>query len=1204
MNKRLVPVVLFIAFLLFSGCRDFFLDEPSGSSPEASGLGPGQGVLRISLSGAGVSASLSARTILPQTPAFTRYELALWNSSNTLLESIAFYEDATQIYLLGGSYKAVVLGYMGEALVAYSDHKDVVIPVGGQTGPYLFELKPFDGAVISDSFASDAVAAAIAAGAIDEGYPGFLNFSLGWDGLSQMPAKAELLIETYSNSPAPIPISWIPSELTVGSAPGTILLLDKAAALVKLIGSLSLPPGEYRLTMTVTMEGAASGVSRMDIAHIYGGLTSSGFFFYSGGDLSSSMGLPSGTNFITAFNFTGYSHASSVIGGVPGSDGTRLIMVVLPSSNDAGTPTDLGRLNPQVETASGVVISSPAPSGRPAPLDASPDSDLLYYFGEGNYSGPTSWTAVDKNGNTQQYTLMVTKAASSGHQIVDLVFKDYPSAPVTIDEGTGKISVVLPPGVSLSSVPRPVISIIGEGVTLKDGSPIPPTLNFSSGSQTFTVIADSGESKDYTVSITNAQNNEAVITSFAIDGDPIEKYPLDGIADASAGIEATPDGNGYYNITGALPYGASLTNRKPLIQFKGKTLEPGSDIPQNFNGPVLYTVTAQDGATKKTYRVTLSNKPGNTDTGIFNFVITNVPNAKVVIGRNPRPEDNRIPIVVQVPYGTNEKNLIPEITLASSSSTINPASRAIIPFGNAGNNQEAVYRVTAQVPSITQDYVVVVSQDIQYYYVNGISGRDDWPDIYNGGSESYPFKTLAYAVYKASQHPTINKIFVSGELNNTTERGAWERAADGANGFRSSGGDAGSVFNLIGTGKPITVSGVSNATLRGVSGKRVLSVTGGADIIFENITLTGGNISNGDGGGIYISGNSKVKFSGGTITGNTARSGGGIYVNDDTDDGHYDLTLLNSSVTGNTAAASNISLPAASTRIASIAGGGGIYIGKHALVWLAGGTVSSNITAGSGGGVLINGMAYSSSGAESGTERGDEYGLLMSGGTIANNRSNGGSSPHGGGGVYVARGVFEMMGGQITGNYSQRQGGGVFIWHNARFSASGTSSITNNEGVGSSKAICSRGYTEIMGKAQADKIYIWNNNDTSPDFSRQRDSFILAENARAGGIVLAYDDTPTNPHTRNFIRITASVPGTDPICRIDLEGHLTNYVFATTDISDWVGRKVLEVSTGISNTQALLDRFPLNTFVGKGTLSLSAYKLERNGSTTEIVLRK
>jgi hypothetical protein len=513
-----------------------------------------------------------------------------------------------------------------------------------------------------------------------------------------------------------------------------------------------------------------------------------------------------------------------------------------------------------------------------------------------------------------------------------------------------------------------------------------------------------------------------------------------------------------------------------------------------------------------------------------------------------------------------------------------------------------VYRVTSQT-GLSQDYVVVVSMDVQYYYVKA-TGSDSWPDVYSGGSESQPFKTLAYAVYRASIHDKINKIFVIGELNDNTEGGAWEKTSVLPDEFQSSGGEPGSVFNLIGTkGKTITVTGVSNATLRGASGKRVLSVTGGADLIFENITITGGNTNNGNGGGIYISGNSGVKFSGGSITGNSARSGGGVYAESDRND-HYDFTLVTGSITGNTATGTATGTVAGTP----IAGGGGIYTNGHALVWLAGGTVSGNTTAGSGGGILINGMAYGHT--LDLTKRGDEYGLLMSGGTISNNKSSGNVSPHGGGGVYVAKGVFEMLAGSISGNNSTRQGGGVFVWHNARFTASGTSSITGNDGTGSSKGICSRGYTEMMGRAQADKIYIWNNNDDTPAFNSERDSFTLAENARAAGIVLAYDDTnDSTRQTRNFVRFVDTSPaGTDQVCLIDLEGHLTNYQFKDTNLNDWIGKdgngddiKILEVDASTSEA-TVRQRFPLNTFVGGTTLTLKGKYLKKTIGYTPVHL--
>ncbi|MDR0642700.1 MAG: hypothetical protein LBG07_09605, partial [Treponema sp.] len=461
----------------------------------------------------------------------------------------------------------------------------------------------------------------------------------------------------------------------------------------------------------------------------------------------------------------------------------------------------------------------------------------------------------------------------------------------------------------------------------------------------------------------------------------------------------------------------------------------------------------------------------------------------------------------------------------------------------------------------------------------------DWPDYYNGESESRAFKTLAKAVHAASRSNSINKIFVSGELNANTEKGAYENAGV-SSGFQSSGGDSASVFNLIGTnGKTITVSGINNAVLRGTSGKRVLSVTGGANITFENIAVTGGDTT-GNGGGVYIDGDCKVKFSGGSITGNKAASGGGVYVHGpDSGSNDGEFYFIGGSISGNTATG---------TKVGSIAnpvttqGGGGLYVGGRITATLYNATVANNTAqGGSGGGVLI---AAANPNNNSGYRDAEEFGLNMFGGSISQNNSYGAASPHGGGGVYVAQGAFDMDGGNISGNYSKRQGGGVFVWHNARFNASGNSSILNNDGVGSSKAICSRGYTEMMGNARADKIYIWNNND-NPKFSQEPDSFNIAQNARANGIVLAYDDSDSGRHqTRNYINILG-LNGSDPVATIDLEGHLTDGLFKTMDLEpDWLGKTLIK-----TNNSADIARFPLGTFVGSGTRSLSSYEIVRDG---------
>jgi hypothetical protein len=1178
------------ALLLAGACDNPFFEKPhspdtgfqggGGGSPEE-----GEGALRVSLSGGGVNVSL-ARTMLPLRPEFTRYELdfgnvsydggSTWAASG--MEPYSFYNNAAQLNLPAGSYVITAKGYNGDVLTAQSAEQTVNV-TAGSLASLEFELSPY----------------------INPAERGTLTYSLSWDSLSRMPYRAELLIETYPAG-TPIALASIPSELTAGSAPGTIVLLRKDTAMVNLTGSLSLDPGEYRLTMSVIMDEGAQPVSRMDLAHVYSNLVTPGAFHYGGGDLISSAGVDPGAAFITRFTFAEYPNATSVVGGVAGADGTRMIMVMLPSPAAA----ELNNLTPIVECAEGARITSPTPL---MPGEAG------YAKGEIDFTNPTIWTARSGNGATQRYTVVVSTEPIGGpleKKITYFFFQEFPNNPAVINEPVHTIAVTAPYGAS-TTYPNlhltPVISIIGKRVVRWDGTADQPVSAYDFNAvRTYRVYnADESGSQDYTVTVTEALNTERQITRFAIDG-----YPEDVYTDDKYPVDTIPDVTGVINevegtITATLPYGVSLANLKPLIEYRGESLDPGSGVVRNFSVPVNYTVRAGDGNTK-TYSVTLSNAPANSNKGIFDFVITNYANCKVVIGQNPRP-DGKIPIVIQVPFATDEENLIPAVTLSDPTAQIDrimsgtpasPASGVPIPFNTDGdgNNQEATYRVTAQDGSY-QDYVAVVSKGGEYYYVNGVTGRDDYPDYYDGQSEAYPFKTLAYAVRKAAEtSSSITRIIVNGELNGTNQTGS--HTDPGLN------TDPNSVIAINGTGgKKITVTGMNGAVLKGTANKRVLSVTNNSELVFENITVTEGNTT-GNGGGIYIK-NSKVKFSAGIINRNSAGSGGGVFV-DTEGTGESDFTLMDGSINNNNATGSstgaNPSTGAWTSTPPSIAGGGGVCISGNSVFWLSGGTVSNNTTAGSGGGVLVRATAanfLTPSNPESGPAN-DNAGFLMGGGTVSGNTSNGSVSPHGGGGVYVASGEFDMIGGDITGNNSLRQGGGVFVHSGAIFIAWGNSTITGNNGVGSSKAICSRGYTLLRGRAQADKVYVWNPlaEDAVNIGGVIHDRFIMSEGARITGMVLAY-----SAEGRNFIDIS-NITGTDQISVIDLEGHLTNYKFVDTDINDWLNRKILTGANPALNSLISNNRFLLGAFVGRDTLSLSRYQLalDNPSLSTEAKLKR
>jgi hypothetical protein len=393
-----------------------------------------------------------------------------------------------------------------------------------------------------------------------------------------------------------------------------------------------------------------------------------------------------------------------------------------------------------------------------------------------------------------------------------------------------------------------------------------------------------------------------------------------------------------------------------------------------------------------------------------------------------------------------------------------------------------------------------------------------------------------------------------------------------------------------------------------MEGKRVISVTGGAHITFDNIAIQGGGggtSSNGtaaaaipytgNGGGIYIGGNSTVIWKSGNITGNAAVSGGGVYV----DGSEFDF--MTGSINKNAASSGAVTrahFEQNTLSAASIAGGGGVYVNGDGLLWLANGEISSNKTSGSGGGVLVNGST-------SPTQDTMPNNFMMSGGTVDSNTATGGVWPHGGGGVYVAKGAFNMLNGRITNNKSTRQGGGVFVWSRSYFGMEGNSSVTNNTGVGSSRAICSRGLTTMGGNAQADYVYIWNYAKGNWG-NGVGDEFTMMNGARISGLALAFADDPKD--NRNYINIVLQpngqffTGGTDLITTIDLESHLTSsgsFAKDATIEGDWLGtylikRSGLEIPAG--QAADLIKRFRLGSFTSGGsTKYLTGYKLDNTG---------
>ncbi|MCD7738021.1 MAG: hypothetical protein LUH58_03135 [Lachnospiraceae bacterium] len=197
------------------------------------------------------------------------------------------------------------------------------------------------------------------------------------------------------------------------------------------------------------------------------------------------------------------------------------------------------------------------------------------------------------------------------------------------------------------------------------------------------------------------------------------------------------------------------------------------------------------------------------------------------------------------------------------------------------------------------------------------------------------------------------------------------------------------------------------------------------------VTMTGGTISGNtaeSGGGFYVNSSAVMTVSGGEITNNTAETGGGIYKSN---------TLI---VTGNTVISGNT---------AQSGNGGGIRSGA---VTLSGDVIISKNTSGTyGGGALCSSLNISGNVLISQNNAGDSgggvytYTIEMTGGEIRENSAGYAAGIF----IYIhsastAAGQHVISGGKITGNVAKTDGGGVYILSNYATGSSGTVEISGN----------------------------------------------------------------------------------------------------------------------------------------------------------------
>ncbi len=245
----------------------------------------------------------------------------------------------------------------------------------------------------------------------------------------------------------------------------------------------------------------------------------------------------------------------------------------------------------------------------------------------------------------------------------------------TVNSLAGTVDIVMPYGTNVTA--------LTPSITISAGATISPV---SGVSQDFTnpvpyiVTASDGiTTKNWTVTVTvQPASTEAEIISFNI---PAQ---LSGNINSLA---ATVDI--------VMPLGTNLTALIPAITVStGASISPVSGVAQDFTNPVLYTVTAQDGITTKTWTVTVTIQANN-QAEILTFDIPSQVSSTI--------DGLGATVDIVMPFGTNVTNLTPSITL-SQGATVSPVSGIVQNFTSPVN-----YVVTAEDGVTTKNWTVNVS---------------------------------------------------------------------------------------------------------------------------------------------------------------------------------------------------------------------------------------------------------------------------------------------------------------------------------------------------------------------------------------------------------------------------------------------------------------------------------------------------------------
>ena len=309
-----------------------------------------------------------------------------------------------------------------------------------------------------------------------------------------------------------------------------------------------------------------------------------------------------------------------------------------------------------------------------------------------NFTNPVTYTVTAENGTTQVYTVTVIIAPSPKSNANDILSFGFVSPAVTAVINGTNITAKLPYGTDVSKLLVNFIASDKAVVTINSTTQVSgSTVNNFTNTLTYTVTAENGSVKTYTVTVSLAKNSAKDITTFLFTS-PVATGTINGTT-----------------ISLQVPFGTDVT--KLIANFTvsagakvkiGNTDQASGVTINNFTTPLTYTVYAEDGTSQNyTVIVYILAAPKSTEKELLTFGITNPYTIGIITGTN---------VAIKVPYGTDVKSLTSFFTISAKATAYIGTIGQITGASINNFSTPVTYTITAEDGS-TKTYVVTVTVD-------------------------------------------------------------------------------------------------------------------------------------------------------------------------------------------------------------------------------------------------------------------------------------------------------------------------------------------------------------------------------------------------------------------------------------------------------------------------------------------------------------